>query len=406
MTEIFLGAFIVIALIVLLTVALLATRRRLIPAEGVEVTVNDTTTITAARGDKLLGVLQGADIGIPAACGGSGTCGLCRVAVTGAGAGQALATEKGILSAAERKANIRLACQTTLRGPCAVTVPQEFLGAKGFTCTVASNRQLAPLIRELVLDLPKGQPFEFRAGGFLQLTAPPYDLDFATIDLEDRFRNTWRLADWPTMRASSANAVTRAYSIASRPQDAGRAVFNIRLAVPPAGREHDLPPGMVSSWLFALKPGDMVEASGPFGDFHVQPTQREMVFIGGGVGMAPLRAMIHEQIGAGTTRKMHFFYGARTAADLFYVEEFEGIARANRNFDWAPALSDPAPGDRWQGATGFVHDTVRAAMSKHPAPEDCEYYLCGPPIMISAVLHMLAKLGVAPQSIHNDDFGG
>lgn len=406
MTEIFLGAFLIVALIVSLTVALLATRRRLIPAEGVVITVNGRDQITAARGDRLLGVLQGADIGIPAACGGSGTCGLCRVEVTGEGAGQALATEKGILSAAERKANIRLACQTTLRGPCEVTVPQAFLGAKGFACTVASNRQLAPLIRELVLELPKGQSFDFRAGGFLQLTAPPYDLDFATIYLEDRFRAIWRLADWPNMRASSASAVTRAYSIASRPQDAGRAVFNIRLAVPPAGREHDLPPGVVSSWLFALKPGDTVEASGPFGDFHVQPTQREMVFIGGGVGMAPLRAMIHEQIGAGTTRKMRFFYGARTAADLFYVEEFESIAKQHPNFDWAPALSDPAPGDRWQGATGFVHDTVRAAMSKHPAPEDCEYYLCGPPIMISAVLHMLAKLGVEPQSIHNDDFGG
>jgi Na+-transporting NADH:ubiquinone oxidoreductase subunit F len=406
MTEIFLGAFIIVALIVLLTMALLATRRRLIPAEGVVVTVNGTDTINAARGDKLLGVLQGADIGVPAACGGSGTCGLCRVEVTGAGAGTALATEKGILSAAERKANIRLACQATLRGPCAVTVPQEFLGAKGFACTVTSNRQLAPLIRELVLDLAPGQPFDFRAGEFLQLTAPPYDLDFATIDLEDRFCAIWRLADWPAMRATSTTAVTRAYSIANRQQDVGRAVFNIRLAVPPAGREHDLPPGVVSSWLFALKPGDVVEASGPFGDFHVQPTQREMVFIGGGVGMAPLRAMIHEQIGAGTTRKMRFFYGARTAADLFYVEEFEAIARTHPNFDWVPALSDPAPGDRWQGATGFIHDTVRAAMSKHPAPEDCEYYLCGPPIMISAVLHMLAKLGVEPQSIHNDDFGG
>lgn len=406
MTEILLGAFLIVALIVALTFALLATRRRLIPAEAMVVTVNGTEQIAATRGETLLGILRGARIGIPAACGGKGTCGLCRVTVAGAGAGEARATEKGILSAAERKAHVRLACQTTLRGACAVTVPREFLGATGFTCAVVSNRQLAPLIRELVLDLPADQPFDFRAGGFMQLTAPPYELDFGSIAVAPAFREFWRRADWPMMRASSATSVTRAYSIASRPEDARRAVFNIRLAVPPAGREREVPPGVVSSWLFALEPGDSVEASGPFGDFHVQPTQREMVFIGGGVGMAPLRAMIHEQIGAGSRRPMRFFYGARSAADLFYVDEFETIARAAPNFTWIPALSDPAPGDRWQGATGFIHDTVRAALSRHPAPEDCEYYLCGPPIMISAVLHMLAKLGVEPRSIHNDDFGG
>lgn len=406
MTEILLGTLIVVGLIVLLTLALLATRNRLIPAEAMVVTVNGSNEVKASRGDKLLGVLQGADIGIPAACGGKGTCGLCRVVVEGAGAGEALATEKGILSAAERKAHVRLACQTVLRGPCDVTVPQEFLGATGFTCTVVSNRQLAPLIRELVLDLPKEQPFDFRAGGFLQLTAPPYELDFSQIVVDEAFRDMWRLADWPTMRSSSTVSVSRAYSIANRPEDAGRAVFNIRLAVPPAGQEHDIPPGVVSSWLFSLKAGDVVEASGPFGDFHVQPTEREMVFIGGGVGMAPLRSMIHEQVGLGAKRKMHFFYGARSAADLFYVDEFEAIAKASPNFEWTPALSDPAPGDRWLGATGFIHGIVRDALAKHPAPEECEYYLCGPPIMISAVLHTLAKLGVEPHSIYNDDFGG
>ncbi len=406
MIEILLGASIIVVLILALTVALLATRQRLIPADAMVVTVNGTDQITAARGDKLLGVLQGADIGIPAACGGKGTCGLCRVTVEGIGAGEAQATEKAMLTAAERKAHVRLACQTSLRGPCEVTVPQEFLGATGFACTVVSNRQLAPLIRELVLELPKDQPFDFRAGGFLQLTAPPYTLNFEKIAVEEQFREIWRLADWPTMRSASAVPVTRAYSIASRPQDKGRAVFNIRLAVPPAGKEHEVPPGVVSSWLFALEEGDRVEASGPFGDFHVQPTTRDMVFIGGGVGMAPLRAMIHEQTAKATDRKMHFFYGARSAADLFYVEEFEAIAKANPNFTWTPALSDPAPGDRWQGETGFIHDAVRQAMSRHPAPEECEYYLCGPPVMISAVLHTLAVLGVEPQSIFNDDFGG
>ncbi|MBW0159574.1 NADH:ubiquinone reductase (Na(+)-transporting) subunit F [Sedimentimonas flavescens] len=406
MTEIVLGTFIVVVLVVMLAFALQATRRRLIPAEAMTVTVNGTERIVAARGDRLLGVLHGAGIGIPAACGGSGTCGLCRVVVEGEGAGSPQTTEKGILSAAERKAHVRLACQTALRGPCSVSVPDEFLGASGFMCTVVSNRQLAPLIRELVLKLPAGQPFAFRAGGFLQLTAPPYDLDFSEISLEADFREIWRRADWPQMRSVSNEKVARAYSIANRPEDAGHAVFNIRLAVPPAGQEQDIPPGIVSSWLFSRKPGDLVEASGPFGDFHVEPSDREMIFIGGGVGMAPLRAMIHEQIALGHNRPMRYFYGARSAADLFYVDEFETIAASHPSFEWTPALSDPAPGDRWTGATGFIHDTVRAALSRHAAPEECEYYLCGPPVMISAVLNTLAKLGVEPQSIHNDDFGG
>lgn len=405
MTEIAIGTGMIILLILALTLALLITRRRLIPAEALAVTVNDTTTLEASRGDRLLGVLQGAGIGIPAACGGSGTCGLCRVTVEGDGAGQPQATEKGVLSASERKAHLRLACQTVLRGPCSVTVPQDFLDASGFTCTVVSNRQLAPLIRELVLDLPEGQPFDFRAGSFMQLSAPAYGLAFHDITVDEPFRDTWRNAGWRAMVASSNAPVTRAYSIASRPQDGRRAVFNIRLAVPPAGQELEIPPGVVSSWLFSLRPGASVEASGPFGDFHVQPTDREMIFIGGGVGMAPLRAMIHEQIGQGTARRMRYFYGARTAADLFYTEEFDAIAAAHPQFSWTPALSDPAPGDRWTGATGFIHETVRIALKGHPAPEDCEYYLCGPPVMISAVLSMLERLGVEPQSIFNDDFG-
>lgn len=408
MIEILFASAVVLALILGLTLGLLAARRRLIPQGALAVTVNEGQVIEAARGDRLLGVLHGAGIGIPAACGGAGTCGLCRVTVIGEGAGQAEATERGVLSPAERRAHVRLACQTTLRGPCSVTVRQDILSAGGgFACKVVSNRMLAPLIRELVLELPPGQPFAYRAGGFLQLTAPPYRLDFGAIAIDPAFAGAWRIAGWPGLVAASDAPVTRAYSIACRPEDAarGRAVFNIRLAVPPAGREGEVPPGVVSSWLFARQPGDVVEASGPFGEFHVQPTAREMVFIGGGVGMAPLRAMIHEQIGLGTTRRMRYFYGARSVADLFYVEEFDAIAAAHPNFTWTPALSDTAPGDRWTGATGFVHDVVRKAMAAHPAPEDCEYYLCGPPVMISAVLATLARLGVEPSSIFNDDFG-
>lgn len=406
MTEIAVATLTVTLLVLGLAVGLLAARRRLIPQAALDVTVNGTQHLTAARGDKLLSVLHRSGIGIPAACGGSGTCGLCRVTVTGAGAGEAQATERGVLSARERRAHVRLACQTSLRGDCAVEVPQDVLAAGGgFPCRVVSTRMLAPLIREIVLELPEDQHFDFRAGDFMQLTAPEYRLSFSAIDPGEPFHEAWRIAGWTRLSVASDAPVTRAYSIASRPGDRGLAVFNIRLAVPPAGQEEEVPPGIVSSWLFSLREGDTVEASGPFGDFHVQPTDREMVFVGGGVGMAPLRAMIHEQIGKGTGRRMRYFYGARSAADLFYVEEFEGMAAAHANFSWTPALSDPAPGDRWTGHTGFIHETLRTEMQDHPAPEDCEYYLCGPPVMISAVLATLDRMGVEPRSIFNDDFG-
>lgn len=406
MTEILAASLILIALVTGLTLGLLAAKRRLQPGGAIDVTVNGATHVTAERGEKLLNALHGAGIGIPAACGGSGTCGLCRVTVTGDGAGEPQATERGILSARERRAHVRLACQTSLRGNCDVTVPQDVLAAGGgFTARVRSARMLAPLIREIVLDLPEGQPFDYRAGEFMQITAPPYRLDFSRLDIPETIREVWQMSGWDRLRVASEAPVTCAYSVANRPEDTRAAVFNIRLAVPPAGREDDIPPGIVSSWLFSVSEGDPVDVSGPFGNFHVQDTNRDMVFVGGGVGMAPLRAMIHQELGRGSTRRIRYFYGARSAVDLFYTEEFEHLRSAHPNFTFTPALSDPAPGDRWTGATGFIHDTLREEMRKHPAPEDCEYYLCGPPVMISAVLATLARLGVEPHNIFNDDFG-
>ncbi|MBO6602818.1 MAG: NADH:ubiquinone reductase (Na(+)-transporting) subunit F [Roseicyclus sp.] len=406
MTEVLLGSLVIVALTVGLSAALIAVRRRLVPDTGLDVAVNGAVHVVARRGDKLLGVLHDAGIAIPAACGGTGTCGLCRVTVTGVGAGEPQATERGVLSARDRRAHIRLACQTSLRGDCAVQVPDDILSAGGgFVCQVTSTRMLAPLIREIVVDLPADRPSEFRAGDFMQITAPPYQLDFATLDLPPAFRDAWEIAGWRSMQVGSEAEVTRAYSLASRPEDKGQAVFNIRLAVPPAGRETEVPPGIVSSWLFSVEPGDDITLSGPFGDFHVQPTGREMIYVGGGVGMAPLRAMIHQELARGTERRIRYFYGARSAADLFYSEEFAALAARHENFSWTPALSDPAPGDRWTGATGFIHDTLRAEMSGHPTPEDCEYYLCGPPVMISAVLATLERLGVEASSIFYDDFG-
>ena len=407
MTEILIGSLVIVVLVLGLAIGLLLLRARLIPSSGLDITVNDTLHIRAKRGDKLLDVLHNADIRIPAACGGKGTCGLCRVEVTGDGAGTALATERGVLSPKERRDHIRLACQATLRADCTVQVPEGILGAGGgFSCTVISTRMLAPLIREIVLALPAGQSSTFQAGDYMQITAPPFQIDFATHDLPDAFRDAWQIAGWHQMDVASEVEVTRAYSLASTPENIGQAVFNIRLAVPPAGREDEIPPGLVSSWLFSLRQGDAVTVSGPFGEFHVQPGTREMVFVGGGVGMAPLRAMIHQELGRGTARTIRFFYGARTAADLFYRQEFESLAVKHPNFSWTPALSDPAPGDRWTGPAGFIHDVLRSGMGDTPAPEDCEYYLCGPPVMISAVLATLERLGVEPGSIFFDDFGG
>jgi Na+-transporting NADH:ubiquinone oxidoreductase subunit F len=406
MTEVLLASLVIVALIVGLAIGLLVLRWRLVPAGGFEVVVNDTLRLDARRGDKLLSVLHDGGVMIPAACGGSGTCGLCRVTVTGEGAGGAQATEMGILSPRERRANMRLACQTSLRGECAVEVPDDILSAGGgIACKVASTRMLAPLIREIVVDLPPDRPSDFLAGDFMQITAPPYRLDFARLDVPSAYREAWEIAGWRQMKVASEADVTRAYSLASRPEDTGRAVFNIRLAVPPAGQETEIPPGIVSSWLFTLSEGDDITLSGPFGDFHVQKTDREMVYVGGGVGMAPLRAMIHQELARGTQRRIRYFYGARSAADLFYSDELGELAARHPNYSWTPALSDPAPGDRWTGATGFIHEVLLAEMRGHPAPEECEYYLCGPPLMISAVLSSLKRLGVEPGSIFYDDFG-
>lgn len=406
MTEILLGSATIVALVVGLAIGLVMLRTKLVPDAALDVLVNGVRHLSAERGDALLSVLHKGGVLIPAACGGSGTCGLCRVTVTGDGAGEAQATERGVLSPRDRRAHVRLACQTRVRGDCAVTVAADILSAGGgFPCKVASVRMLAPLIREIVVDLPPGRPSDFRAGDFMQITAPPFELDFGAVDVPSDFAEAWDMAGWQSLNAESESDVTRAYSLASRPEDAGRAVFNIRLAVPPPGREDDLPPGIVSSWLFSLRAGDDITLSGPFGDFHIQETEREMVFIGGGVGMAPLRAMIHQELARGSRRRIRYFYGARSRADLFYSEEFEALAAGHDAFSWTPALSEPAPGDRWQGATGFIHEILKDMLADHPAPENCEYYLCGPPVMISAVLATLDRLGVDPATIFYDDFG-
>ncbi len=404
MTEIALATFLMIALVFALALFVMGARRVLQPALPVMITVNGHREVTGISGQKLLASLQGAEIPIPSPCGGKGICGLCRVKVP-EGGGPTLPTELGTLGASSVAEGLRLACQVVVRGPLKVEVLEAILAAETWSCRVVSNAMLAPLIKELVVELPEGAAFPFEAGAFAQVTAPPYALDFAEIEIAPAHEAAWARMGLRELRAETDEATSRAYSIANRPEDTGRVVMDIRLAVPPPGNP-EAPPGVVSSYLFALKPGDRLDVAGPYGEFRAKETEREMVFIGGGVGMAPLRAIIHDQLTRrGTTRKLSFWYGARSRADLFYEEEFARLAGEHPNFRFTVALSDPSPEDGWTGAQGFIHDVAyRAYLKDHPAPEACEYYLCGPPLMMRAVTAMLEDLGVEPDSIFFDDF--
>lgn len=405
MIEILLAILFLSALLVALAAMLHAVREYLLPARPVTVTVNGDRQISALANYKLLDILNANGIAVPSGCAGAGTCGLCRVSdVTGSG--DPLPTEKARLTPAELRAGERLACQVVVRADTGVSVPAEILSTRMLRCRVSSTRSVTPLIKEIVLDLPEGEAFDFHAGNFVQINAPAYELDFSSIELADAHRAQWKKLGLDRLRVQSDEPVSRAYSVASRPQDAGRIVLNIRLATPPPAVPGSSP-GVVSSWLFGLKAGETVEVAGPYGHFGAQDTGREMVFIGGGVGMAPLRAIIFDQLERlGTRRRISFWYGARSRGELFYVDEFDALAARHPNFTWTPALSEPAAGDDWQGATGFVHDVAfKAYLEDHPAPEECEYYLCGPPLMIEAVYAMLDECGVEPGSIFNDDFG-
>jgi Na+-transporting NADH:ubiquinone oxidoreductase subunit F len=406
MTEILLGTAVFTVIVMLLALTVMAARAILLPSYAVTVTVNDTRRLPARTGLKLLGALLDGGIAVPAACGGTGTCGLCRVTVT-EGGGEALLTEAARFTRREISEGFRLACQVTLRGDIAVRVPDDLFEVASWDCTVRLARTLSPLIKEIVLDLPAGAAFKLRAGAFVQVTAPAYDLSFADFDIARQHEAAWDRFGLRQMRAASAVPVSRAYSIANTPSETDCIVLLVRLALPPPS-ETTLLPGVVSSYLFSVKAGDRLNVAGPYGTFGARQSEREMVFIGGGVGMAPLRAIIFDQLERlGSQRKMSFWYGARSRADLFYVDEFDRLQAEYPNFRWTVALSYPAPDDDWDGATGFIHDVVfERHLRNHPAPEDCEYYLCGPPLMIKAVLAMLDETGVDDDSIFNDDFGG
>lgn len=406
MQEVGIGVVAFTAVVMTLVLCILAARAWLAPTGSVVVTVNAERRLEAQAGQTLLAALVGHGVLLPSACGGRGTCGQCRVVVR-EGGGAVLPTELAVLPRAALRAGARLACQLTIRGDLRVEVARELLGVRRIACRVRSSRQVTTLLREVVLEVPPADAFHFDAGAYVQVTCPPYALRFADLDVDPAFRAEWDALDLRRLTAETDTPTTRAYSIASHPGERGIVTLLVRIATPPPGSTPDVPAGIVSSWLFARRAGDAVDIAGPYGDFRVAECDREMILVGGGAGMAPLRSIVFDQLeGRGTTRTMSFWYGARNRRELLYADQFARLAAAHPNFRWHVALSEPRDDDAWDGDRGFIHDVLfERHLAAHPAPEACDYYLCGPPLMLRATLALLDRLGVDRESIRFDDFG-
>ncbi len=406
MVEIGLGIFTFTLLVVTLVGLILLTRSHLVPSGPVVINVNEERDIQTKAGPKLLNALGEAELYVSSACGGGGTCGQCRIKVL-EGGGELLPTEASLLSRREASEHFRLACQVAVKEDMRVEVPREVFGVRKWECTVRSNRSVSTFIKELVLELPAGEHVQFRAGGYIQIECPEHQLAYKDFDIPEKFREDWDKYNLWRYESAVYAPVTRAYSMANYPGEEGIIMLNVRIASPPPDKP-DVPPGVMSSYIFSLKPGDKVVISGPFGEFFAKETNNEMVFVGGGAGMAPMRSHIFDQLKRlNSMRKMSFWYGARSKREIFYQEDFDQLQQEHENFQWHIALSEPLPDDNWTGPTGFIHDVLRDEyLNKHPTPEDCEYYLCGPPMMTSAVISMLENLGVEKDHILLDDFGG
>jgi Na+-transporting NADH:ubiquinone oxidoreductase subunit F len=395
------------AIILILVFVILAARSKLVAGGSVHLVINDDKEFDVPTGGKLMNTLADLGIFVPSACGGGGTCGQCTLRVI-EGGGAILPTETSLISKREAKEHYRLGCQVAVKQDMKIAMPEEIFGIRKIECTVVSNRNVASFIKELVLELPEGEELDFRAGGYIQIECPPHDLKFSDFDIDERFRDEWDRYKLWDYESHVKEEVSRAYSMASFPLEKTLVKLNVRIATPPPGSDPSVPPGIMSSYIFNLKPGDKATISGPYGEFFAKKTNNEMVFIGGGAGMAPMRSQIFDQlIRLKSKRKMSFWYGARSLREMFYVDEFDKLAEENENFEWHIGLSEPLPEDNWDGYTGFIHNVLYEHYLKdHPAPEDCEYYLCGPPMMNTAVIKMLEDLGVDRDHIMLDDFGG
>ncbi|WP_367327525.1 NADH:ubiquinone reductase (Na(+)-transporting) subunit F [Lentimicrobium sp.] len=411
------GIIVLISIVVFLTIILLLVgvllyvRAKLTPPGKVKITINDDTEIEADPGSSLLSTLSAQKIFLPSACGGGGTCAMCKCQVF-EGAGDILPTEKGYFTRKEQQNNWRLGCQVKVRGDLKIGIPKEIFGIKKWECEVVSNRNVATFIKEFVVRLPEGETLDFQSGGYIQIDVPKCEVDFKDIIVEDKFREDWdKLKIWD-LKMKNPEPIFRAYSMANHPAEGNIVMLNIRIATPPWDRAKNqfmnVNPGICSSYIFSRKPGDKVMVSGPYGEFHIKHSDKEMLYIGGGAGMAPLRSQIFHMFHTEkTNRKVTYWYGARSLREVFYDDEFKAIEKDFPNFKFNIALSEPLPEDNWNGYTGFIHQVVLDNyLSKHPEPEEIEFYLCGPPMMNSAVFKMLDNLGVPKENIAFDDFGG
>ena len=407
MGEVLIGVVLFTIILLILVGIILGAKSKLVASGNVDVLINGEKTIQAPVGSKLLSALAEAELYVASACGGGGTCGQCKVNVL-EGGGSILPTETGHINKREAADGGRLSCQLTVKQNMKIRVPDEVFGVRKWECTVRSNNNVATFIKELVLELPPGESVPFRAGGYIQIECPPHDVTYSDFDVEERFRGDWdRFKLWK-IESHVKEPVMRAYSMANYPEEQGIIMLNVRIATPPPNLMDEVPAGAMSSWIFNLKPGDKANISGPFGEFFAKETNNEMVFIGGGAGMAPMRSHIFDQLmRLDSSRKISFWYGARSLRETFYADHFDRLQEKHENFTWHLALSDPQPEDNWTGYTGFIHNVLNENYLKdHPAPEDCEFYMCGPPMMNAAVVDMLQELGVEDDHIMLDDFGG
>lgn len=391
----------------MLVALIVSARARLVSTGDVDIVINEQKTISIPAGGKLLNALADEGIFISSACGGGGTCAQCKVNVL-EGGGDILPTEKSHINKKAEREGCRLSCQVAVKQDMKIEVPPEVFETKKWRCKVRSNRNVATFIKELVLELPEGEDVGFKAGGYIQIEAPPHTANYRDFDIEAEYHEDWdKFNVWDNISVVD-EPVIRAYSMANYPGEKGIIMLNVRVASPPPRAPKGTPPGKMSSFIFNLKPGDEVTISGPYGEFFIKETPAEKIYIGGGAGMAPLRSHIFELFkNMSTDCKVSYWYGGRSVRELFYLEDFEELEEKNDNFKMHIALSDPLPEDNWTGLQGFIHQVLHDEyLAKHPAPEDCEYYICGPPIMLKCVQDMLSDLGVEPENIAFDDFGG